>query len=176
MKKLLAADKTYTEINNEAAKISIGSDGLFVLPFGNGAERIFNNQTIGAHYHNIDFNLHKPAHIFRAVQEGIAFSFRYGLDIMKENGITPTVIRAGKANLFLSPVFTEAFVNILNVPVELYDCDGSIGAATGAGMGAGINSVGNKNKPLSVIEPQTNKVITYENEYAAWKKLLNKFL
>jgi xylulokinase len=99
-RKLLEEDYTYSMINEAAAKIAIGSQGLAVLPFGNGAERIFNNRTIGAHYQHIDFSIHTKAHVFKAVQEGIAFSFRYGLDIMKENGIDPTVIRAGRSNLF----------------------------------------------------------------------------
>ena len=110
---------------------------MSVLPFGNGAERIFGNRIIGAQLLDIDLNIHGPAHVYRAGQEGIAFAFRYGLDIMRENGMSPSVIRAGKANMFLSPVFMEAFVNATGVPVELYNSDGSVGAALGAGIGAG---------------------------------------
>ncbi len=177
-RKLLAADKTYPLINEAAKQIPIGSEGLSVLPFGNGAERIFNNKTVGAHYQNINFNIHTEAHIFRAVQEGIAFSFRYGLDIMKENGITPSVIRAGKANLFLSDVFISAFVNATNVPVELYKVDGSVGAAKGAGIGAKIfasekEAFANA-KPLDLIEPTVQSA--YNDEYEIWKVLLEKQL
>jgi len=175
-RKLLAADKTYPLINEAAKQIPIGSEGLSVLPFGNGAERIFNNKTVGAHYQHINFNIHTEAHIFRAVQEGIAFSFRYGLDIMKENGITPSVIRAGKANLFLSDVFISAFVNATNVPVELYQVDGSVGAAKGAGIGAKIftsekEAFANA-KPLDLIEPTVHSA--YDAEYEVWKELLLK--
>ena len=177
-RKLLAADKTYPLINEAAKQIPIGSEGLSVLPFGNGAERIFNNKTVGAHYQNINFNIHTKAHIFRAVQEGIAFSFRYGLDIMKENGITPSVIRAGKANLFLSDVFISAFVNATNVPVELYEVDGSVGAAKGAGIGAKIfasekEAFANAN-PLDLIEPTVHTA--YNEEYEVWKALLQRQL
>ena len=89
-----------------------------MLPFGNGAERMLQNQLIGAHISDIDFNRHTKAHLYRAAQEGIAFSFRYGLDIMRENGLEPSVIRAGKANMFLSDVFTKAFVNVTNVAIR----------------------------------------------------------
>ena len=175
-RKLLAADKTYPLINDAAKQIPIGSEGLSVMPFGNGAERIFNNKTVGAHYQNINFNIHTEAHIFRAVQEGIAFSFRYGLDIMKENGITPSVIRAGKANLFLSDVFINAFVNATNVPVELYNVDGSVGAAKGAGIGAKIYASEKEafahNAPLNLIEPTVHEA--YNDVYEDWKKLLEK--
>ncbi len=177
-KKLLAADKSYPVVNEAAKQVPIGSEGLCVLPFGNGAERIFNNRTVGAHYSNIDFNTHTQAHIFRAVQEGIAFSFRYGLDIMKENGINPTVIRAGKANLFLSDVFVNAFVNATNVPVELHETDGAIGAAKGAGIGAGIfaseKEAFQHMKPLDLIEPTVHEA--YDEVYKTWKDLLLKFI
>ena len=175
-RKLLAADKAYPLINEAAKQIQIGSEGLSVLPFGNGAERIFNNITVGAHYQNINFNIHTEAHIFRAVQEGIAFSFRYGLDIMKENGIKPSVIRAGKANLFLSDVFISAFVNATNVPVELYEVDGSVGAAKGAGIGAKIfaseKEAFSNAKPLDLIEPTVYSA--YNEVYEGWKELLLK--
>jgi xylulokinase len=94
---------------------------------------MLNNKQVGAHFQNIDLNLHTQAHIFRAVQEGIACAFRYGFDIMRSNGMNPTVIRAGKSNLFLSELFAETFVNATGVPVELYNNDGSVGAALGAG-------------------------------------------
>ncbi len=169
---------TYQQMNAEAAKAPAGSDGLKILPFGNGAERMLNNKLIGAHIHNIDLNLHAQAHLFRAVQEGIAFSFRYGLDIMRENGMNPTVIRAGKNNLFLSDLFTETFVNATGVPVELYENDGSVGAALGAGIGSGIFSSPEeafKNiRPLKLVEPTQTKEI--EPVYQEWKILLEKEL
>ena len=172
------SDLRYDEINEEAAKIKPGSDGLDVLPFGNGAERMLRNKIIGAHIDNIDLNRHSRAHIFRATQEGIAFAFRYGMDIMKENGLRPTIIRAGKANLFLSELFVQSFVNATGVPVELYANDGSVGAALGAGIGAGIyKSPGeafNNFTPLQKVEP--NHVKLYNELYERWKGLLDKFL
>ena len=170
-------DREY-ERKNEAAKIKPGSDGLYILPFGNGAERILNNKIIGSHIHNIDLNKHTAAHLYRAGQEGIAFAFRYGLDIMRENGMHPSIIRAGKANMFLSNVFAEAFVNATNVPVELYNCDGSVGAALGAGIGANIFSNAKdafaNMKPLQLIEPTHAKL--YDDLYKGWKECLNRDL
>lgn len=170
----IAPEMSYKQIDAQAAKIPAGSNGFRVLPFGNGAERMLNNKIIGAHFHGIDLNIHTRAHIFRAAQEGIAFAFRYGLDIMRENNMNPTVIRAGKANMFYSPVFTEAFVNATGVPVELYQSDGSIGAAIGAGIGAKAfaneQEAFSKMKPLQLIEP-TNAAI-YNALYEDWKKVL----
>ena len=168
----------YAQLNKMAGQVAPGSDGLVMLPFGNGAERILNNRIIGAQLHHIDLNLHGPSHIYRAGQEGIAFAFRYGLDIMRENGMNPSVIRAGRANMFLSGVFTEAFVNATNVPVELYDCDGSVGAALGAGIGAGVFGSEKEafagRKPLQWVEP--DKAGQYDGLYGRWKEVLEREL
>jgi len=176
-KNLFGSAVSYQQMNADAAKIALGSDGLRILPFGNGAERMLNNELIGVHFHNIDLNLHTQAHIFRAVQEGIASAFRYGVDIMRENGMSPTVIRAGKANLFLSDVFAQTFVNATGILVELYNNDGSVGAALGAGIGAEIFSspqeAFKQMQPLQLIEPNTD---AFEPVYQEWKDLLLKQL
>ncbi|MDP4261468.1 MAG: FGGY family carbohydrate kinase [Bacteroidota bacterium] len=175
MKNIAGANYTYAALNEAAAKVPVGAEGLMALPFGNGAERMLNNLVVGGHFHSLDFNTHTAAHMVRAVQEGIAFSFRYGLDIMRENGIQPTVIRASKTNLFLSDVFTHSFVNANNVAVEFYEGDGSFGAAIGAGIGAGIYSGAEtalqKRKPLGIVRPAGIK--KYDELYDQWKELLN---
>ena len=169
---------SYTQMNDAARVIAPGSDGLQILPFGNGAERMLSNKNIGASMHNINLNTHTQAHFFRASQEGIAFAFRYGLDIMRQNGMTPQVIRAGRANMFLSDTFTHAFVNATNVPVELYDCDGSVGAAIGAGISIGYYQCAkdafSQSKPLLLIEPL--QATLYNELYNDWKQILEKQL
>jgi xylulokinase len=176
-KSLFGSAVSYQQMNEEARQIAAGSEGLLVLPFGNGAERMLNNRQVGAQIIGIDLNRHTRAHIFRAVQEGIACAFRYGLDIMRENGMNPTVIRAGKANMFMSDIFTETFVNVTGVPVELYKNDGSAGAALGAGIGAGIftspEEAFNNMLPVQKIEPTSNE---FESVYQQWKTLLEKQL
>lgn len=176
-KNIFGTTLSYAAMNELARNTTVGSAGLRVLPFGNGAERMLNNQLIGAHIQNIDFNLHNLGHMFRAVQEGIAFSFRYGLDIMRSNGLNPTVIRAGRANLFLSDVFLETFVNTTGVPVELYENDGSVGAALGSGIGSGIFSSAKEAfqniRPLQLIKPADMHV--YEPHYQSWLGCLNKY-
>jgi xylulokinase len=173
-----APGMSYADMNTEAAAIAPGSDGLRILPFGNGAERMLENKSPGAHFQQLDLNRHGRAHIIRASQEGIACAFRYGLDIMRENGMKPAVIRAGRANMFLSKVFTEAFVNTTGVPVELYDCDGSVGAALGAGIGAGYYPTAQHafkhHKPLAKVEVSKQEV--YEEVYQEWKKGLEAIL
>ena len=174
IKKIAGSNKSYQQLNNEAASIAAGSDGLLTIPFGNGAERMLNNKLVGASIQNINLINHTPAHIYRSAQEGIAYAFRYGLDIMRENNIEPKVIRAGMANMFLSDVFVDAFVNITDTPVELYNNDGSIGAALGAGIGAKVfndEKEAFKNmKCLKVIEPKGNN--EYELYYKNWKEIL----
>lgn len=167
---------SYQEMNEAASKINIGSEGLFMFPFGNGAERMLGNRIINSHILNIDFNIHNSAHLFRAAQEGIAFAFRYGLDIMKENGMSPTIIRAGNANMFLSDVFLQSFVNATNIPVQLFNSDGSIGAAIGAAIGKGFyknESEAFANiKPLQTVDP--TQADEFESIYQQWKNKLTK--
>lgn len=168
---------SYNDMNDVASHVGPGSDGITVLPFGNGAERILMNKDIGCRISGLNFNRHSNAHLFRAAQEGIAYSFRYGLDIMKETGIDPGLIRAGSANMFLSPVFREALSCITGVEIHLYNTDGSIGAARGAGIGcgfyksekeafAGLISIGR-------TEPDKSKISAYEEAYLKWKNLLS---
>ncbi|WP_316844789.1 xylulokinase [Pedobacter psychrodurus] len=169
---------TYAELNKLASEAPIGSNGLKLLPFGNGAERMLNNKYTGAQFLGIDLNTHNPSDIFRAVQEGIAFSFRYGLDIMRENGMSPKVIRAGRANLFLSEVFAQTFVDVTGIPVEFYENDGSVGAALGAGIGAGIfksaEEAFTNHEIIKTLSPKHS--VVYEPIYQDWKKILEKQL
>ncbi|WP_025141446.1 xylulokinase [Pedobacter jeongneungensis] len=169
---------TYAQLNILAAEAPIGSNGLKVLPFGNGAERMLNNKYTGAQLLDIDLNTHSQSDIFRAVQEGIAFSFRYGLDIMRENGMEPKVIRAGLANLFLSEVFAQTFVDVTGIPVELYENDGSIGAALGSGIGAGIFSSAEEaftnHEVIKTLSPKNSAA--YEPIYQDWRIILEKQL
>ena len=174
IKKVTGNIYSYQQMNEAAATVAAGSDGLKMLPFGNGAERMLGNQLLQSHIHQIDFNVHGPAHLFRAAQEGIAFAFRYGVDIMRENGMQPSVIRAGKANMFLSDVFTNCFVNATNIPVELHDCDGSVGAAKGAGIGVGFyispKDAFSNAVPIDWVEPTQSKL--YDELYSEWKELI----
>ncbi len=170
----------YAEMNQKAASVAVGSNGLSILPFGNGAERMLENRLIGSRFTGLDFNIHSDAHLFRAAQEGIAFSLKYGFDIMQGNGVLPKVIRAGQANMFLSPVFIEALVNATQTPVELYDTDGAKGAALGGGFGAGIFSTLEEAMEgltlLKTIEPVQASSPAYEEAYQNWKTELGKMI
>ncbi len=174
IKNIVGTNVTYESLNNLASTVPIGSNGILAMPFGNGAERMLNNKQIGASFSNLNFNIHSNAHLVRAVQEGIAYAFRYGLDIMRENGIYPKIVRAGKANLFLSNIFAESFANVNNVALEYYEGDGSFGAAIGAGIGLGIykdaKSAMQNRKKISVVEPKLQS--QYNDNYEIWKAAL----
>lgn len=167
-------DLSYTEMNELGATAPMGCDGLLVLPFGNGAERVLSNKNIGARMAGIDLVRHGKAHILRAVQEGIAFSFRYGIDIMKDMGLKPDVIRAGKANMFLNPLFRSTLATLCDARIELFDTDGSLGAARGGALGAGIYSSSEEAfatlTKLETIEPEASWKAPLEDTYARWKK------
>jgi xylulokinase len=159
-------------MNEKASKIAIGSDGLVMIPFGNGSERMLQNQLYGGEVLGLDFNVHSQAHLFRAGQEGIVFSMKYGFDLMKDLGVVPNVIRAGHANMFLSELFTETMVNVTQVPVEMYDTHGAKGAALGSGVGAGVfDNIAEAMAGLTllkVIEPYVSKREEYAAAYETW--------
>ena len=169
---------SYSELNDLAASVPIGAEGLSILPFGNGAERMLQNKQVDCSMHGLNFNIHNKAHIARAAQEGIVFSFKYGMDIMNEMGIDIQVIRAGHANMFLSPIFREALAGVTGAIIELYDTNGAVGAAKGAGIGAGIYRTAEEAfaslKKIDVIEPDGLKADKYCGAYDLWKDRLNR--
>ena len=170
---------SYNDMNDLATQAPIGSSGVSILPFGNGAERMLENKEIGCSIHGVNFNLHGKHHIIRAAQEGIVFSFKYGIDIMERMGIPVQKIHAGHANMFLSPIFRETLAGITGATIELYDTDGSVGAAKGAGMGAGIYKDNNDAfaslEKLAVIEPNLKYRAEYDEAYARWKEALERY-
>lgn len=166
----------YAEMNDMAAGVPIGSEGVKIIPFGNGAERVLENREVGSSVHGLNFNNHNQAHLVRAAQEGIVFSFCYGMEIMQNMGMELNKIHAGRANMFLSPLFRDTLAGVSGATIELYETDGSVGAAKGAGIGAGINKDNNEAfatlKKLAVIEPDEKKRDEYLNAYAEWKAIL----
>jgi xylulokinase len=170
----------YPQMNELAAQVPVGSDGLVVLPYGNGAERTLENRNIGASVHGWNFNMHKKPHLLRAAQEGIVFALNYGLGIMREMGIKLTTVKAGNANMFLSPLFAEAFATVTQATVELYNTDGSQGAARGAGIGAGIYKGADDAfvglEPVKTIKPNEKSASAYQQAYQSWEKVLKRQL
>ena len=168
----------YEEMNKIASGVSVGSDGLLVYPFGNGAERVLNNRDIGSIIKNLNFNIHHKAHLFRAAQEGITFSLKYGIDVMKETGIETGVIRAGNTNMFLSDLFSRTLATLTGAVIELYNTDGSLGAARGAAIGAGLFGSPKEAfaglKMIKRIEPETKIKSQIHDSFEVWKKYLLK--
>lgn len=176
----VAPELSYAEMNELAAKAPIGSDGVSIIPFGNGAERVLENRETGCSIHGINFNKHNRAHIIRAAQEGIVFSFCYGMEVMQDMGMDIYNIHAGKANMFLSQLFRQTLANTSGATIDLYETDGSVGAAKGAGMGCGIYKDNNEAfaslKKLVTIEPEPNMAQQYQEAYIRWKTILGKQL
>jgi xylulokinase len=171
---------SYEQINSMASQAPIGAEGVSVLPFGNGAERILENKDIAASFHGLNFNRHNQSHLFRAAQEGIVFALNYGFEILQSMGLKSEVIRAGHANMFLSPLFREAFVNTTGVRLERYDTDGATGAALGAGVGAGVYKTFEEAfsglKQIGSEEPRAELREQYLKAYQVWKERLDGVL
>lgn len=176
MRRNVAPDCTYPEMNAIAEKVAIGSDGLSILPFGNGAERMLGNRNAGCSFHGIDFNRHGRPELLRAAQEGIVFAFQYGIEVMEQMGMKVDKIHAGQANMFQSKLFRDTLAGVSGAVIELYDTEGSAGAAKGAGIGAGIyrnpREAFSTLQRLAVIEPDRQE--EYRAAYARWKSYLKQ--
>lgn len=176
----IVPDLSYTEMNDLASTVPVGADGVTVIPFGNGAERVLENKEVSCSIHGLNFNKHNRAHIIRAAQEGIVFSFCYGMEVMEHMGMEIKKIHAGSANMFLSPIFRDTLANVSGATIELYATDGAAGAAKAAGIGCGLykdntEAFGTLQK-LKVIEPNDSERASYLDAYARWKELLKESL
>lgn len=171
---------SYPGMNDLAANVPIGSEGVTILPFGNGAERVLQNREIGSSIHGVNFLRHGKQHLVRAAQEGIVFSFQYGIEIMESLGMNVKKIHAGHANMFLSPIFRETLAGVSGATIELFDTDGSVGAAKGAGIGAGIYADNNEAfatlDRIEIIEPKASDRQAYADAYGRWKEILESEL
>lgn len=167
---------SYSDMNDMMASVPVGSDGITIIPFGNGAERVLENKEIGCSIHGVNFNKHGKAQLMRAAQEGIVFSFCYGMEVMQQMGMDIHKIHAGKANMFLSELFRNTLAGVSGATIELYETDGSVGAAKGAGMGCGIYKDHDEAfatlKKLAVIEPDEKRRAEYLQAYSLWKETL----
>lgn len=167
---------SYDEMNRLMETVPVGCEGVSVIPFGNGAERVLENQQTDCSIHGINFNKHGKAHLLRAAQEGIVFSFCYGMEIMQQMGMEINKIHAGRANMFLSDIFRDTLAGVSGATIELYDTDGSVGAAKGAGMGCGFykdhQEAFSTLKQLAVIEPDNSNRAAYLQAYTHWKSRL----
>ena len=168
----------YPDMDRLASQIPVGSDGVTVMPFGNGAERVLQNKEVGCSIHGLNFNKHTEAHIIRAAQEGIVFSFCYGIEIMRQMGMDIKTIHAGRANMFKSALFRDTLATISGAVIDVYKTDGADGAAKGAGMGIGIYR--NSDEAFASLEhyahvdPDEAQKSEYMDAYTRWKEILNK--
>ena len=169
---------SYNDMNDLAAQSPIGAKGISIVPFGNGAERVLENKDINCSVHGINFNIHDKKDILRAAQEGIVFSYEYGMEIMRGMGMNISTVKAGYANMFLSPIFSQTLSSVSDVTIELYNTDGAAGAAKGAGIGIGLYATPQEAfsslEMLAVIEPERNKKDQYREAYLRWRDLVIK--
>jgi len=170
---------SYAEMNDLANQIAIGSEGLSILPFGNGAERVFSNKEIGTRIVNINLNKHHKAHLCRAALEGIAFSFVYGMEVLMNDGVQPKVMRAGNDNLFRSEIFSTTIATLTNQDIEIYNTTGAIGAARACNLHKGdfdaFSKVILENDYVMTYQPLKEKE-AYQKAYETWKSELTLIL
>lgn len=173
------AGTSYNDMEKMLSSIPVGSDGLRIIPFGNGAERMLSNRNIGAQVNNLQFNRHTRAHFYRAALEGIAFSFIYGFNVLKELGLNPKVIKVGNDNLFQSHVFSTTIANLLDCCIEVIKTTGAVGAAKASGLGTGVYMNLDEAMKSGEVEkryfPERSNG-TFHQAYQVWTEDLNKLI
>jgi xylulokinase len=176
LRKNVAANMSYTDINDLAAKVSVGSDGVAVIPFDNGSDRILKNKEVGNHFWGLDINRYWRSRVLLAAQEGVAFSFKYGVDIMKEIQMNIQAIRAGHANMFLSPVFRQILANTSGTTIKLYETDGAQDSARGPAVGAGLFASSQEafksSGKTSQVTPSSTAIEETRSVYESWLSCL----
>ncbi|MEL6654165.1 MAG: FGGY family carbohydrate kinase, partial [Bacteroidota bacterium] len=172
-------DRQYAEMERMASSVPIGSEGLVVLPFGNGAERILRNKDINSQIINLQFQRHKRAHMFRAALEGVAFAFAHGVNILKDLGLGVDVMRVGNDNMFQSEIFANTIASLLDCEIEVVDTNGAIGAARAAGVATGyydsLQEALASIHTQKIFEPQANKS-AYEAAFHHWESWLRQYI
>ena len=176
MHRNVAPDLNYAEMNELADTVPVGSEGVSIIPFGNGAERVLENREMGCSVHGLNFNKHSRAHLLRAAQEGIVFSFCYGMEVMRQMGMDIRQIHAGQANMFLSDIFRQTLATTSGATIHLMETDGAAGAAKGAGMGLGFyrdhNEAFASLRQLATIQPEEEHQDQCREAYQRWKQHL----
>jgi xylulokinase len=167
-------------MEQSAAQVSIGSDGLCVIPFGNGAERIFESRDIGSHLCHLQLNRHRQEHLIRATLEGIAYAFVYGMNILKEMGLDTGVIKVGNDNLFQSAIFSKTIATLTGANIKMIDTTGAVGSALASGVGVGhFSGFTEAMAQLQIVDevsPDTGKKEDYLQSYANWQSSLDRLL
>jgi xylulokinase len=111
--------------------------------------------------------------------EGIAFSFVYGMEILKNDNAEIHVIRAGNDNLFRSEIFSNTVATLIGHEIEIYNTTGSVGAARACSLTDGdFEKFGEsitKNDHVMTYMPLKNKE-PYEKAYQNWKAELELIL
>jgi xylulokinase len=177
VRKNLALETTsYNDMEKMSNKIPVGSDGLRIIPFGNGSERMLGNENMGAQVHNLQFNRHGKAHFYRAALEGIAFSFVYGMKVLQELGLNVSVLRVGNDNLFQSAIFSATISNLLGCQIELIKTTGATGAAIASGVGIGLWKEASEGlgalESVGKYEPDISVKGLYTDQYGDWERRL----
>lgn len=176
MRKLIGTD-SYERMEVMASDVNVGSDGIVMLPFGNGVERLFDNRPVGAHMLNIDFNRHNAGHVVRAGLEGVACAFNYGAKLMGKLGTDTSTIRVGNDNLFQSSIFAQTVASLTGSTIDVLETSGADGAAKAARYGAGIcNELDDlfRPEPVKTYHPKADE--RYEQMYKQWNDQLNQLL
>ncbi len=166
----------YNELDDAAAKINPGSDGLIFNPYLNGELTPYGDPKLCASFIGIRSS-HTKAHFTRAVLEGVAYSMLDCMNELEKIGIPheseASVIGGGGK----SPLWRQIVSDVLGIVlVQKKYADSSFGSAMLGGVKAGFwknesEAVEKCNEIISVTAPDMEKHKWYLRYFDKYKKV-----
>jgi xylulokinase len=173
---VLGQQMTYDEMAELAASAPAGCDGVVFIPYLSGErtphlDPMARGAFVGLRAH------HTRAHLTRAVMEGVVYSLRDGLQIMRELGLDIRVARAtgGGARSLL---WRQLQADIFNLPIQRMQADEgpAYGAALLAGVAAGLfrdvpEAASVVRLAQDVTTPDPERARQYQERYEIFRRL-----
>ena len=174
----LPGGRDYDSLSDAASRVELGAGGVICLPYWQGerspvwdpkAKAVF----FGLHYGTT------PAHLLRAILEGVAFASRQNLDMLESLGAAPRqiLLTGGAAK---SDLWSQIRADVLSRPLQRVAVGETtlLGAALLAGVAAGVwpdvpgaAAVARQATACETFEPCAARAAEYERFYRIYRTL-----
>lgn len=170
-----SGDDPYELLDQKAAQVPPGSEGLVMLPYFSGERTPMNDDAARGMFAGLTLS-HTKAHLYRAVLEGVGYGFRHHLDAMAEAGVdleTVTAIGGGAR----SPLWRRIVSDITGVTQEYVTnpVGSPLGDAYLAGLGTGVfddlDAIRQKTSVTDRTTPDAERTPTYDEYYSVYQDL-----
>lgn len=168
----------YQRLSALAAEISPGAEGVMFIPHLAGARRMQGGDSASGMFAGLRLH-HGPAHLARAVMEGVAFAMRECLDAVQALSGAERALRViASGGAMVSPVWSQILADVYGLPLHLAEGEhhACIGAAILGGVAAGVftsveETIARLPPPSMQITPDSLVAAHYREQYARYRSL-----